>query len=133
MKSSFSTTWKGSKQPRKQRKYVYNAPAHIRTKFMTAPFSKELRQKHGKRNAPVRKGDKVMILRGQFKGKIGVVSDVDRANLRVRVENVGILKKDSSKVLYPIHPSNLIITEIRLEDKKRKVSLERKQNGKKPH
>ena len=133
MKSGFSITWKGSKQPRKQRKYVYNAPSHIRSKLMSAQLSKELRQKYGKRNAPIRKGDKVKILRGQFKGKTGAISEVNRSNLRVYVENVGILKKDSSRVPYPIHPSNMVITEIKVEDKKRKASLERKQNGKKPH
>jgi large subunit ribosomal protein L24 len=133
MKSSFSTSWNRSKQPRKQRKFVFNAPAHVRIKFMTSTLSSELKKKHNKKNAPVRKGDKVKILRGQFKGKIGVVSAVNRVKSRVYVENIGILKKDSTRSLYPIHPSNLMITEIKLEDKKRKASLERKQNGKKPH
>ena len=100
---------------------------------MTSTLSSELKKKHNKKNAPVRKGDKVKILRGQFKGKIGVVSAVNRVKSRVYVENIGILKKDSTRSLYPIHPSNLMITEIKLEDKKRKASLERKQNGKKPH
>ena len=33
MKSIFSKSWVSSKQPRKQRKYRYNAPDHIKKKF----------------------------------------------------------------------------------------------------
>ncbi len=126
MKSIFSSSWKSSKQPRKQRKYVFNAPGHVKNKLMSVSLSKELRQKHGKRNLTVRKGDKVKILRGQFKGKTGNVARIDRQNLRVHIENIGILKKDGTRTSYPIHPSNLAIIEIKLEDKKRKSILERK-------
>ncbi|MBU2406429.1 MAG: 60S ribosomal protein L26, partial [Nanoarchaeota archaeon] len=42
------------------------------------------------------------------------------------IENI---RKDGTKAFYPIHPSNLMITELFLEDKKRKDALERKQNG----
>ena len=31
-----------SKQPRKQRKFLYNAPLHVRRKIMSAHLSKEL-------------------------------------------------------------------------------------------
>jgi large subunit ribosomal protein L24 len=126
MRSQFSTYWKRSKQPRKQRKYRYNAPLHIRRKLMSVHLSKELRQKHNKRNVPVIKGDTVKILRGQFKGKTGKVSKVDYQNLRIYVEGVEIIKKDGNKVLFPINPSNLTITTLKLEDKKRIASLERK-------
>ena len=126
MKSIFSISWKRSRQPRRQRKYIHNAPGHVRDRLVSTSLSKELRQKYGKRNLLIRKGDKVKILRGQFKGKVGEVSRVDRQNLRVHIENIGILKKDGSRTSYPIHPSNLVITEIKLEDKKRKAILERK-------
>ncbi len=45
MKKKFSTSWKASRQIRKQRKYRENAPLHLRNKFMTANLSKELRKK----------------------------------------------------------------------------------------
>ena len=60
MKKQFSTQWNASKQPRKQRKYLANAPLHKRHKFMSANLIKELRKKYGKRNFPVRKGDPKM-------------------------------------------------------------------------
>ena len=45
MKKEFTTTWKESNQPRKQRKYLYNLPLHLRQKQMSATLDKELRKK----------------------------------------------------------------------------------------
>jgi large subunit ribosomal protein L24 len=126
MKSTFSISWKSSKQPRKQRKYVFNAPHHIKKKLVSTNLSKELREKHNKRNVPIRKGDKVKILRGQFKGKTGEITKVDLRNLKVNIEKIELLKKDGNRVAYPIRPSNLMIIELKLDDKKRKKLLERK-------
>ena len=69
MKKKFSREWIRSKQPRKQRKYNYNAPLHIKGKFMAAHLSKDLMKKYNRRSIRVRKGDKVILLRGQFKKK----------------------------------------------------------------
>ncbi|MEM4738276.1 MAG: 50S ribosomal protein L24, partial [Acidilobaceae archaeon] len=60
-----------SSQPRKQRLALFTAPLHTRQKLMSAPLSPELREKYGVKNLPVRKGDKVRIMRGDFKGHEG--------------------------------------------------------------
>ena len=124
----FSTKLKKSKQPRKQRRYQYNAPLHIKQKFVHAHLSKELRKKHNKRNVGLKKGDSVKILRGQFKGKTGKVDKIDLKKSKAIIIGVEMVKKDGSKVAYPITISNLIITELNLEDKKRKKIFERKKN-----
>jgi len=126
MKSKFSKSWKNSKQPRKQRKYRYNAPLHIKRKFMRSHLQKELRKKYEKRAAIVRKGDTIKIARGQFKGKVGKVDFVSVKKGFIYVAGVEVIKKDGSKVNFPINPSNIIITELNLDDKKRIKSLERK-------
>jgi large subunit ribosomal protein L24 len=126
MKSIFSTTWKSSKQPRKQRKYRFNSPAHIKRKFLGAHLSKELRTKYKKRGITVVKGDTVKIVRGQFKKKTGKVSKVDYQNYKVYIEGIENIKKDGNKTQIPITPSNLIITTLKLDDKKRVALLERK-------
>ena len=36
---------------------------------MSAPLSKELRQKHSVRSMPIRKDDEVMVTRGHYKGQ----------------------------------------------------------------
>ncbi len=119
MKKRFSTAWKASKKPSKQRKYKINAPKHTKNKLMAAHLSKELKAKHGKRSMTLKKGDKVKVLRGQFKGKNGKIERVDTKKSRVYITGIETMKKDGSKALYPIHASNLIIEELNLEDKKR--------------
>jgi len=115
-----------SKQPRKQRKFLHNAPLHIRHKIMSANLSKELRQEHNRRSLPIRKGDKVEIMRGDFKGHQGKVERVDLKNYKVYVEGATIQKVDGTTAYFPIHPSNLRIIELNLEDEKRVEALERK-------
>ncbi len=114
-----------SKQPRKKRKELANKPLHKRRKEMSVHLSKELREKYGKRNIPVRTGDKVKVMRGTFKGKEGKVVEVDLKRYRVKVEGIVRKKADGTEVLVPIHPSNLMITELNLEDERRKAVLER--------
>tara|TARA_Y100000310_G_C20629550_1_gene787855 strand:- start:599 stop:1000 length:402 start_codon:yes stop_codon:yes gene_type:complete len=133
MKKDFSIQWKSSKQPRKQRKYRHNAPLHIKREFLAAPLSKELSKKHEKKNVIVRKGDKVKIMRGQYKNKVGKVEKVSIGNERIFVQGAERTKRDGTKAFYPIHPSKVMIQELVSGDKKRKASLERKENGKKPH
>ena len=126
MKKKFVKTWKRSKQPRKQRKYRANAPLHIKHGFVGCHLSAELRKKYGKRKIGIRKGDKIKILRGQFKGKSGKVEKVNSKKTKVYITGIEIIKKDGTKMLYPIHPSNLLITELYLDDKMRSKALERK-------
>ena len=126
MKTKFSRGWKRSKAPKKQHKYRYNAPLHIKQKFMRANLSKELRKKHGKRSLGLKKGDRVKVVVGQFKGKAGKVERIDLKKCKVYLEGIEILKKDGTKTTYPINPSNLTLTEINLDDKMRNKVLERK-------
>ena len=121
MKQKFSTSWISSKRPGKQRKYRYNAPLHIRHRFLSALLSKELRKKHGKRNIPLRKGDEVLIMRGNFRKKTGKILDVDLKNSRVTVENITRTKKDGTKVNVYLKPSNLQITSLESDGKRFKA------------
>ncbi len=122
MKKEFSKYWSGSKQPRKQRKYLAKAPLHIRKKFVSVNLSKELRKKHEKRNVGVRKGDLVKIIRGKFKGKRGKITMVKLKISKVLIEGIQVKKLDGSKVEVKMQPSNLQIVELNLEDRKRKLN-----------
>ena len=46
---------------RKNRKAYFNAPSHVRRTLMSAPLSKDLRQKYGVRSMPIRKDDEVQV------------------------------------------------------------------------
>jgi large subunit ribosomal protein L24 len=120
MKTKHSTAWVASTQPRKQRKYRYNAPLHIKGTFLGAHLSKDLRVKHGIRTLRVRTGDKVRVLRGQFKAREGKVERVDVKTSKVYVAKVETLKKDgATRVPYPLDASNLLIVELDTTDKRR--------------
>jgi len=110
---------KSSKSPRKQRRALFNAPLHVRSKAVVSHLSGDLHKKYGRRSLRVRSGDKVKVLRGQFRGKAGKVERIDTKKGRAFVNGVESVKKDGSKVLYPVHSSNLLIIELNLSDKKR--------------
>ena len=134
MKKKFSKSWKSSKQPRKQRKYLANAPLHIRKKFVGVNLSKELRKSHGRRNIPVKKGDTVKIMRGKFKGKQGKVTEVKLKLSKIFVEGIQVKKQDNSKVNIKLQPSNLQIIKLNIEDQKRfKRALRTVHKDKTPH
>ena len=125
MKAKFSPSWIGSKLPRKQRKFRANAPAHIRHKMISAHLSDSLRKKYGKRNFPLRKDDEIKIMKGEFKGKTGKIETVDLKKMRVIISGIYRTKKDGTKVSVYFNPSNLLIKELNLEDKKRVAALGR--------
>lgn len=116
---NWSSAWKSSKQPRKQRKYSRNAPKHVQGAQLGSHLSPELRKKYNKRSLRVRKGDKVKVMVGTFKGKTGKVDRIDTEKQRVFVSGIEILKKDGSKAQYPVKPSNLMIQDLDLSDKRR--------------
>jgi len=115
-------------QPRKQRKARYNAPLHERQKLVHAHVSKEARAKAqtSKRSTAVRAGDRVKVMRGSFSGKSGKVSEVDLASLKVYVEGMTVRKAKGREALVALEPSNLVIMELDVSDKRRKEALARK-------
>lgn len=131
MKQKFTTKWKSSKQPRKQRKFIANAPLHIKRKSFSANLSKELRKKHEKRNIPIRKGDKVKVMRGTFKKKEGKVNKIMINQGKVYVDGIQTKKMDGSNALVPLKASNLQIIELDTTDKKRVADSDKTQEKKK--
>lgn len=120
MKQKFSTKWKSSKQPRKQRKYKANAPLHLRKKFVSINLSKELRKKANQRNIPAKKGDKVKVIVGKFKGKTGKILSVNLKTSKIIIEEINVKKQDGSKANVRLQPSNLQIIE--MADRKPKTN-----------
>jgi len=120
------------KNPRKQRKRLFNAPAHIRHKLMSAPLSRELTASRGAKTLPVRKGDTVRIQRGDNKGFEGKVSRVDLKAFRIYMEGLTREKVDGTNIFLPVHPSKVEIRNLNLDDKRRKAILDRKKEIEKP-
>ena len=111
---------------RKCRKAHFSAPSSVRRKLMSAPLSKELRQKYNVRSLPVRKDDEVTVTRGHHKGQqVGKVISVYRRRWVIHIERIQRDKANGATVNVGIHPSKVEITKLKL-DKDRKKILERK-------
>ena len=118
-----------SKMPRKQRLALYQAPLHLRHKHLAAPLSPELKQRFGFRSLPVRKGDKVRIVKGDFKGLEGDVVEVDTKRYKIKVAGALTVKADGTEVLRPISPSNVVILKLKPDKKRDKVIKRKSKRG----
>lgn len=115
-----------SNQPRKQRKARYNAPLHIKQKYMGAPLSKDLREKYGTRSANVIVGDTVKVMRGDHAGTTGIVEAISLKYGTLVVEGVSVSKADGTEVARPVYPSNVVITSLEMKDDRREAIISRK-------
>ncbi|KAK2751152.1 60S ribosomal protein L26A [Myotisia sp. PD_48] len=113
---------------RKSRKAHFSASSGERRTIMSAPLSKELREKHNVRSIPIRKDDEVTITRGTNKGREGKVTSVYRLKYVIHIERVSREKSNGQSVPIGIHPSKVVITKLKL-DKDRESILERVGNG----
>ena len=114
------------KDPRKQRKRLYTAPAHLRHKLMAAPLSPELAASKNAKALPVRKGDTVRVVRGDHVGFEGKVSRVDLKRYRIFLEGLTREKVDGTNIFVSVHPSKIMVKNLKLDDKWRKAAVERK-------
>ena len=117
-----------SSSARKQRRRHFNAPSHERRIIMSAPLSKELRQKYNVKSMPIRKDDEVQVVRGSFKDREGKVTECYRKKFVIHVERVTRDKANGSSIPVGINTSNVVITKLKI-DNDRKALLERKAAG----
>ena len=110
-------------KPAKQRKYQYQAAAHRVRKLLSAPLSEELQTAQGRRSYPVRRGDTVKIVRGDFAGIEGKVATVDTRRQRLFVEGVSREKVAGTSTNVSVHSSKVMITKLNLDDKWRADSV----------
>ncbi|KAL8953514.1 MAG: hypothetical protein Q9222_000616 [Ikaeria aurantiellina] len=115
---------------RKSRKAHFSAPSGVRRTIMSAPLSKELREKHNVRSIPIRKDDEVQIVRGTNKGRQGKVTSVYRLKYVIHIERIAREKSNGQSVPLGIHPSKVMVTKLKI-DKDRENILERIGKGRK--
>ena len=97
---------------------------------MKSKVSKELKQKTDLTTLSPRTGDSVKVMRGTYKGKTGKISKVKLKEMKIYIEGIERKKRDGTKIMPPIHASNLIIVGM-AEDKRRykKTSTKPKANA----
>merc|ERR1711903_16178 len=118
-----------SSSRRKSRKAHFTAPSSVRRKIMSSHLNKELVQKYNVKSMPIRKDDEVIVVRGKNVGREGKVIQVYRKKYVIHIERVTREKSNGSTVNVGIHPSNVMITKLKL-DKDRRAILDRKDTTK---
>ncbi len=108
------------KSPRKQRRKVWTRPEHLCRKSVRCRLDDALREEYGTRSLLVRRGDLVRIMRGQFRDTEAKVVRVDHKASRVYVDSATITKIDGKEAKIPIHPSNLMLVKLELDDDRKK-------------
>ncbi|MFX1295085.1 MAG: 50S ribosomal protein L24 [Promethearchaeota archaeon] len=116
-----------TKSRRKQRKRFYNQPHHKRNRLMNAKLHEDMEMEHGIKKLTVRKGDTVLVVRGEFRDMEGKISKIDRQKAQIFIEGASIEKSSGTTFDIPLYPSNVVLTKIETKkDKWRKKILERK-------
>ncbi|KAH7114426.1 translation protein SH3-like domain-containing protein [Dendryphion nanum] len=113
-----------SSSRRKSRKAHFGAPSSVRRVIMSAPLSKELREKYNVRSIPVRKDDEITIVRGTHKGREGKITSVYRLKYALHINGVVREKSNGQSVPIPVAASKVVVTKLKL-DKDRENILER--------
>ena len=118
-------------KPTKMRnKMIYQATFQTKNKQIASPLSKQLSERYRKKSARILKGDTVKILRGEFKGVDGKISQVSIKNNGVAVEGTKKEKTKGEKFDVYTHASNVLITSLNTSDKWRITKLEKKASAK---
>ena len=120
-------------KPTKMRnRMLFQATLQTRSKQIGSALSKDLQKKYGKKSARVVEGDSVTILRGEFKGVDGKISNISTQKSSVAIDGVKKEKTKGDKFDVYIHTSNLVITSLNSNDKWRMAKLEGKDPRKQP-
>jgi len=107
-----------STKPGKQRKALFNAKNHQRSKLLTCRLADFLRDEYGIKRIPLRTGDQVRVLRGAYKDFEGEVIEVLVKTQRAKIKEAVFEKTDGTQFHPAIHVSKLLITRFKKEGKK---------------
>ncbi|MGI0017805.1 MAG: 50S ribosomal protein L24 [Nitrosotalea sp.] len=107
-----------------RKRMLYTASAHLLSKQLGSHLAKDLKEKYHCKSLRVVEGDSVKVLRGEFKGIEGKVTKVSTEKRGIAIEGIKREKLKGGNVDIYIHPSNVIITSLNLEDKWRQNRLE---------
>ena len=110
-----------SKDPRKQRRQARDASMHDRKRFLKCRLDEFLQEEYGLRSLVIRKGDLVRIMRGQFRDTESKVTGVSYKKRVVYLDNTTITKADGKEAAVPIHPSNLMLVKLEMNEERKNL------------
>ena len=110
-------------KPSKIRNRTMHHPSlALRSRLMASHLSKDLRKAHHTRNVRVVTGDSVTVLRGEYRSVSGRVDKVNPSR-GVTIGGIKMEKPAGEKLDIYIHPSNLVVTALNLDDKRRAAKI----------
>lgn len=118
-----------SKQPRKQHKALAQYKLHQRSKLLSTRVADFLQEQYGIKRLPIRVGDSVRVVKGDFIEIEGKVEEIKK-NLKLIIKECQLEKADGTTYYVPVHVSKVIITKLKEEGRKmdtlRRQIIERK-------
>lgn len=106
---------------------IFKASLAVKSRLLCSHLSKDLQNKYSRRSVRVTEGDTVKVMRGEYKGVSGKITQVSSEKNGVAVEGIKREKLKGGNVDVFIHSSNLLVTDLNTEDKWRQNKLEGKQ------
>lgn len=100
-------------------------PKHMIERKLRSPLSRSLREKYGRRNLRVIAGDTIKVIRGEYSGIEGKVEKVNMKRGSLAIEGIQREKVRGGNVKVEINSTNVIITDLDLDDKYRQTSIQR--------
>jgi large subunit ribosomal protein L24 len=117
-----------SKQPKKQHKALENYKPHQMPKLLSVRLADFLQEEYGVKRLPVRVGDNVRVVKGDFTDIEGEI--MEKKGLKLIIKECQLEKSDGTSYYVPIHVSKIVITKLKKEGKKmdplRRQIIERK-------
>ncbi len=105
-------------------KHSRNQASTPQRRAVSAHLSSDLAGRYNLKTVPIRTGDSVRVLRGEFAGLEGKVDRIDRGSSRVFVEGMTREKTAGASSRLSVHASKVLLTNLNLSDKWRSSLLE---------
>ena len=100
-------------------------PKHLTERRLRSPLSRALREKYGRRTVRVIAGDTIKVIRGEYSGIDGQVEKVNMKRGSLAIEGIQREKVRGGNVKVEINSTNVIVTDLDLDDKYRQALIQR--------
>ena len=100
-------------------------PKHLTERRLRSPLSRALREKYGRRNVRVIAGDTIKVIRGEYSGIEGKIEKVNMKRGSLAIEGIQREKVRGGNVKVEINSTNVIVTDLDLDDKYRQALIQR--------
>ena len=100
-------------------------PKHLTERRLRSPLSHALWEKYGRRNVRVIAGDTIKVIRGEYSGIEGKVEKVNMKRGSLAIEGIQREKVRGGNVKVEINSTNVIVTDLDLDDKYRQALIQR--------